>query len=163
MNKKKLSAFIAHSFYQEDVQITLRLKRILIKLGIRPITGDIGVDSPAEQVLKKMKESDFVVVLLTKRFPMLDENCKEWMASEWIYNEIGMAFALNKPMIFLCEKGLRSGGIKESVAGIQYFKRETFVYIVPRLGKMLSEIMEKLHAVSKGQTRVTEFITDHTE
>lgn len=155
---KRLNAFIAYSFDQKDKQFTHKLKKVLIKLGVHPITGDIGVDSPAEQVLKKMKESDFVIVLLTKRFPIMEGDCGDWMTSEWIYNEIGMAFALNKPMVFLCEKGLRPGGIKESVAGIQYFKRETFPYIVPRLGQLLTDVKEKLHTGSRGQTRMTDFI-----
>lgn len=158
MIKDELNAFIAYSFDQRDRQITLKLKRILIELGVRPIPGDIGVDPPAEQVLKKMNQSDFVIVLLTKRYPIMGESGKRWMTSEWIYNEIGMAYTLKKPMIFLCERGLRSGGIKESVAGIQYFKRETFPYIIPRLGQLLSEVREKLDVESRNQTRVTEFM-----
>jgi len=157
MNRETLKAFIAHSFDQKDRQITLKLKRTLIALGVRPVTGDVGVGSPAEQVLKKMRESDFVIVLLTKRFPIMGESGREWMSSEWIYNEIGMAYALKKPMIFLCERGIRPGGIKESVGGIHYFKRETFPYIVPRIGQLLSDIEEKLYGGSRGQTRVTEF------
>jgi len=160
MSKKRLSAFIAHSFDPKDKQITHKLKKILMKLGVRPITGDIGVEPPAEQVLKRMKESDFVLVLLTKRYPIMDEDSEEWMTSEWIYNEIGMAYALKKPMIFLCERDLRQGGIMETVAGVQYFKRERFPYIVPRLGQLLSEVREKLCTDSKGQTRMTEFIGD---
>lgn len=160
MYEKKLNAFIAHSFDNEDKQITLKLKKILIELGVHPITGDIGVEPPAEQVLKRMKESDFVMVLLTKRFPILDgKSNNEWMTSIWIYNEIGMAYALRKPMIFLCEKNMKPGGIMESAAGIQYFKRKTFLYIVPRIGQLISDVKKKLYVRSKDQTQMTEFIT----
>jgi hypothetical protein len=65
---------------------------------------------------------------------------------------------LRKPMIFLCEKGLRPGGIKESAAGIQYFKRDTFIYVVPRIGHLISEVRKKLYKGPKGQTQMTEFI-----
>lgn len=159
MSKRKLKAFIAHSFDNEDRQVTLKLKKILIELGVHPITGDIGVEPPAEQVLKRMKESDFVIVLLTKRFPIIGEGNEVWMTSEWIYNEIGMAFALRKLMIFLCEKGIRPGGIKESAAGILYFKRKTFLYIVPHVGQMISDVKKKLHTGLQGQMQMTEFIT----
>ena len=99
---KTRKAFVSCRFHSEDGAVVRWFERKLKSLGLQAHTARAprSVPPPAK-VVADIMDSDFLVAVVTKT------------PSPWIQNEIGMAYALGKPVIAFFETGADSSASGE--------------------------------------------------
>lgn len=86
------------------------------------ISTDLFLRPIPPEILRKIKESDLLVAIIT-----LDKG-----DSPWIQNELGMAYALEKPILVFYEDGIDPAGFAPMVSEYIQFKRND-------LGKLIRD------------------------
>jgi len=96
-----------------------------------------------EKIEEGIKRSDFVFVILTKRYKSEAYGQYRWKSSEYIQNEIGMAYAYHKPIVAVAEEGVDVEGILPDITWYHRFNREELLKtrVLPR------DFFEKLERV----------------
>lgn len=120
------TAFLIHSSKTEDRHALRWVREIFRFYGVK--TSIVEEDTRALDWLQKSKEgidqNDFVVVLLTKRYQYQDDSGQlKWKGPDKCYDEIAMAFALERQVIALVEKDVDPGRVLERVAWCYFFER----------------------------------------
>ena len=72
------------------------------------------------------KKSDFVFILMPRRYQCYDEESGNnlWKSSEWIQNEIGMAYAYERDIIAVVEEGVKDEGMLKDIRWCYSFNRD---------------------------------------
>lgn len=103
--------FISHA--EEDKNLAERIHSILERMGLGPyiyeLYSEYGRDLD-DIIRDKISECKHFVVLLTSN----------GIQSQWVNQEIGMAYALNRNIIPVVEKGTKSKGFIEFKLGLPY-------------------------------------------
>lgn len=122
-NQKKYiaKAFVSCSLRPEDRPFVDLIANILHHYQIQPF-GTVGLyDSSTENPVHLMKtnieESDFVVIVATKRYITKDSSngAKSNSLSEMIHTEAGMAFANSKPVVVFVQEGTNVGNFLPNI------------------------------------------------
>ena len=74
-----------------------------------------------------IKNSDYFFVLMTKRNLCYENDIQQrqfWKSSEWIQNEIGMAYSFNNKIISMVEMGIKDEGMLKDVTWCYNFDRD---------------------------------------
>ena len=77
-----------------------------------------------EKIAKNIEDSDFVVVVVTRR--EFDEKSNTWLPSPWISQEIGMAMMARKPLIVFVEEGVSVTDVVEEVHYNRFSRKRLF-------------------------------------
>ncbi len=108
-------AFVSCSLRPTDLPFVNLVANILRYYQIFPF-GTVGLheastDNPTALMKKNIEESDFVVVVATKRYITKDNDSgkESNMLSEMIHTEAGIAFANSKPVVVFVEEGTNVG------------------------------------------------------
>jgi hypothetical protein len=120
------TAFLIHSSKSEDNYLLNWVRRVFRLYGVS--TYIVEEDSRALDFLQKSKDgieqTDFVVVLLTKRYKYKDDSGQwKWKGPDKCYDEIAMSYMRGKDMFALIEKGIDPGRVLERVAWYKIFRR----------------------------------------
>jgi len=119
------TAFLIHSSKSEDNYLLNLVRRIFRLYGVS--TYIVEEDSRAMDFLQKSKDgieqTDFVVVLLTKRYKYKDLGQWKWKGPDKCYDEIAMSYMRGKDIFALIEKDVDPGRVLERVAWYKIFKR----------------------------------------
>lgn len=120
----RCSAFFSHSTELEDRKLVEFISGFLRWWGIRPkLLEEDPRPSNVETIKEMIKETDITFALITKRYICEENRQFAWKSSEWIQNEIGMAYAYGKPMLALVEKGVNIRGILPQITWYFEFDR----------------------------------------
>lgn len=120
-------AFLIHSSDRSEKQILDYFRALLKLYGIE--TFIIETDPRPVDWLQKsldgIKNADFVIAFLTKRYQFANEsgNLRGWKAPDKCYDEIAIAFALQKQILALVEKEVDSGNVLNTRAWCYEFSR----------------------------------------
>lgn len=105
--------FVPRGLRSEDREIGDPIAEMIREWGFETVTIGIEIEVPDEQVPMRTKEeikkSAAVVAIATPRF--LDAFTELWITLEWIHNEVGIAFGIDKPLLILKDKGVSLGGL----------------------------------------------------
>jgi len=107
--------YFSHSYRDVDEEVN----SFFIDL-MKELLWEIAVDPPNpkilyEKIAKHIEDSDFVVVIVTRR--EFDEKSNTWLPSPWISQEIGMTMMAQKPLLIFVEEGVSVTDVVEGALG----------------------------------------------
>ncbi len=121
------TAFLIHSSNKNEKRILDYFRSLLKLWGVSTfiIENDARPVDWLQKSLDGITKADFVISFLTKRYQYTDEEGKivGWKAPDKCYDEIAIAFALNKQIIALVEKEVDSGNVLNTRAWCFQFHR----------------------------------------
>lgn len=119
-------AFLSCSLRSEDRKFVILVSDILKSFNIQPF-GTVGMltaspENTVTSMKKNIELSDFVVVAATKRYFTRDNHTgkESNTLSEMVHSEIGMAEALNKPIVVFVKKGTNVGSLIKNITQYIY-------------------------------------------
>ena len=119
--KPLYKVFVSRGLRSEDRAIGDPIAEMIKEWGFETVTIGIEVKVPEEQVPVRIKEeikkSDAVIAVATPRF--LDAVTGLWKTLEWVHNEVGIAFGIDKPLLILKDKGVSVGGLPSYLTEIE--------------------------------------------
>lgn len=140
---KRFDVFL--SYNESDLALVERIMKILDRMRIKAYSfkhfPEYGEYVP-EIVKKNIRDSEYLVVLLTK----------DGIESQWVNQEIGMAFALNMLIIPIVQIGVESKGFVELRQRIDYdpYKPEVAISgLIYRLRYLCNVTSLKLKCTNK--------------
>ena len=141
----KYKAFYSHSAMEEDREVVKFFEAMLKLFGVSvyKVEDDNRPIPALEKIEEGIKQSDFVFVILTKRYKYEAYGQYRWKSSEYIQNEIGMAYAYHKPIIAVAEEGVDVEGILPDITWYHRFNRGELL----KTGALPSDFFEKLERV----------------
>ena len=124
-----LNFFFSHSFKEEDKKINDIFRNILLAfyIGYHEIEMNLKSQDKITKARDGIKKSDYFFVLMTKRYWCYENDIQQrqfWKSSEWIQNEIGMAYSFNKKIISMVEIGIKDEGMLKDMAWCDNFDRD---------------------------------------
>ena len=121
--------FFSHSFRESDrgVNETFMNLLSLFYMNIYTIERDTRAIDKIQKAREGIKDSDFVFIAMPKRYQYYDEESRSnfWKSSEWIQNEIGMAYANEKDIIAVVEEGVKDEGMLKDIRWCYFFNRDS--------------------------------------
>lgn len=138
----KYQTFFSHSARDEDEKVVKFFKSLLKMYCVESyrVEEDIRPIPALEKIEEGIRNSDFVFAVLTKRYEYKAYGQYGWKASEYIQNEIGMAYAYHKPVIAVVERGVDVEGVLPDITWYHYFDRGDLLTSMA----MPSEFFERL-------------------
>lgn len=123
-------AFLSHSFNQADKVVVDHIRALLEARGFQITMGSPSempsLDSPAEKIRSLIRTIDCLIAIITKN-------------SDWIQNEIGMAYMARKPIYVICEIDQKpTDSLSSYITDFVQFDRMD----IGRLGVTLSELQK---------------------
>lgn len=110
---KQTSIFISCRFHNEDQAVIEWFEKKLKSFGLSTyIAKSPEARTPPEKVRASILERDLLAAIITKT------------PSPWIHNEIGMAYALGKPIIGFFEAGVHNKGLYPYIGDYLEFDRQ---------------------------------------
>lgn len=129
------TAFLGHSFSDEDSEVVSAVVRILERLGITVVTGKKPEANRISEKVKRLIDAQhFFVGLFTRREKLSGK--PEWMPSLWIVDEKAYAVGKDKKLVLLKEEGVGS------IGGIQGADYEHISFRRDRLHDMVVQLVE---------------------
>ena len=128
------SAFVGHSFLPGDAEVAASVIRLLRALGLHVLTGEKPrADSVSKKVRRRIEACDGFVGVFTRRDRIADR--EEWTTSAWIIDEKAYAFAKDKKLLLLKERGVENiGGLQGDYEYLEFDRSQ--------LGDLLVRIVE---------------------
>lgn len=122
--------FFSHSLRESDREINDIFRKILLSLYINfyEVERDIRSKDKVEKARKGINKSDCVFILMPKRYLCYDKDDEKreqsWRSSEWIQNEVGMAYSFDRDIIAMVERGVNNDGMLQDLTWCYNFDRE---------------------------------------
>lgn len=137
------TAFIGHSFADDDHELVTFYKQLLSEMGLRCTSGERPESTHIhEKVQRRILQADIFVAILTRRDKIEGEDL--WRAAEWLEQELTFAAANKKQLILLKESKVRRvGGIQGDWEYIE-FDREC-------LHRSVIKLIQMIWAISPGK------------
>ncbi len=154
MAKRFPQCFLSGSFRSEDEDVFRWFRKLLEAMDFNVVDAHKPEPRPPEDKVRSLiQASDVVVALLTHQEKI--ENQQLWTAPEWVLNEIGMAFAENKPVALFLEEGTRIGGLIDRIADYVTFDRRKLGDASPLVVRYLYSIRSTLAGVPATGVEIT--------
>jgi len=145
--KQRIKCFVSCSFDNNDKEVLEFFKEFLIARGMEPcIENRPSPKSPPEKVRLAIRNTDCLVAILTQKYELKDGT---WKVSDWINNEIGQAYALEKPIIAFVEKDVKVNGILPYITTYVGFKRENLTQKYNEFNKAITMLSEAISEKNK--------------
>lgn len=110
--------FVPRGLGIEDRVIGDPIANTIREWGFETVTAGIELAVPEEEVPRKVREeitrADAVIAIATPRF--VDGLTGFWRTLEWLHNEVGIAFGVDKPLLILKDKRVSLGGLPSYLA-----------------------------------------------
>ncbi len=133
--------FISRGLRVEDRAIGDPITEMIKEWGFDTVTVGIEIKVPDNQVPQAIKEeikkADALIAIATPRY--LDALTGLWRTLEFLHNETGIAFGLNKPLLILKERNISLGGLPSYLKTIPIIEFDP--YNLNELKTTLSRIM----------------------
>jgi len=141
-----IKLFLSFNF-KTDKDIADVIRQQLSVLGIECVVmGDIAKDPPPDVVRSNIFACDAFLAIVSGE------------KSDWVQNEIGMAYAANKKHIYgLVEEGVSVGGLLPRITSYKQFHRDSMLALKKLIAKIASEFVED--AANVGLVEPTEILT----
>ena len=135
-----ISAFLSCSFSKEDHPVLTGFRSVLRDAGFDIVSAEplrtVSVHPPAEKVRNEIMRCDCVIAIITPS------------PTEWIQNEIGMAYMARKPILLFRELGAElPRGIPATIGDVVPFTRDN-IHALEKTVRMAR--VEIAHIVSYG-------------
>jgi len=105
--------FVSRSIHEEDGWILNPIVEMIREWGFETVTVGVEVKVPEEEVARtvreEIKKADALIAIATPRF--LDALTGLWRTLEWLHDEFGIAYGINKPLLILKDKRVALGGL----------------------------------------------------
>jgi hypothetical protein len=126
------TAFVGHSFNEEDLPFVHAITQTLEALGISVLTGEKPKADRISEKVKRMIDGQHIFVgIFTKRAKLEGKNA--WTTSEWVLDEKAYAYGKGRKLILLKEAEVESiGGIQGDYEYLS-FSREKFHEVIVKL------------------------------
>jgi nucleoside 2-deoxyribosyltransferase len=144
MKDGKPVAFLSRRFVPDKV-VDAICKILTPDIVCQPAT-DLKLVPIPQEILERIKQSDLLIAIITK-----EGN------SFWIQNELGMAFALDKPILVFCEDGVSIGGFAPMVSEYVSFKRHNLAEVVNDKERLVTGIQGAVAKNRKQRQELTAF------
>ena len=119
--------FFSHSFGKSDAGIneTFRTLLLFFYMNVYTIERDTRAIDKIQKARERIEDSDFVFIVMPKRYQCYDEEGGNYFykSSEWIQNEVGMAYANEKDIIAVIEEGVKDEGMLKDIRWCYSFNR----------------------------------------
>ena len=125
-------AFLSCSYNKKYRPAINFFKDIITSCGFECVLIDEVQGKPVPEKIKEAIQCCEVFVLLVVEPP-----------SDFILNEIGIAYTLNKDIIAVVEEEVRIGGILKSITDYATFSNKSCWSVVPQVNKLLIKLHEK--------------------
>ena len=90
MERRFPTCFLSCSFDSNDALVVSWFEQVLSALEFDPKKADTPYPRPPpEKIAEMIQSADGYVAILTRRTKV--DGAEEWVAPEWVHNEIGMA------------------------------------------------------------------------
>ena len=113
--------FLSRGLHIEDRAIGDPIAEMIREWGFKTVTVGIEVKVSEKQVPSEVKErireADAVVAIATPRH--MDALTGLWRTLEWLHNEVGIAFGIDKPLLILKDKRVSLGGLPGYLAELK--------------------------------------------
>lgn len=148
MSQKKFKAFVSCSFDEIDKDVVNYFCNLISSFDFQIDVSNEGHPSPVQEKVKSsISISDCLIAICTKKNKI--ENSEFFKTSDWILNEIGMAFALNKPIVAFVEEGVKMEGFLPQVTSYKTFHRDTLKNNVTDIIQLLNNLENNLTNISE--------------
>jgi DeoR/GlpR family transcriptional regulator of sugar metabolism len=135
LEKRSITAFFSCSFHEREEEIVQYFKTIAMQCRVIPVIANKpGVGPISEKVQDLIHKQDAFVAILTEK------NLESHQASAWINNEIGIAVALEKPIIVFKENSIDDLGIIPNITEYVIFSRDDLPSILGNAYKFFSDL-----------------------
>jgi hypothetical protein len=105
--------FVSRGLTVEDRAIGDSIAELIREWGFETVTVGIEVKVPEEQVSiqtrEEIRRADGAIAIATPRF--MDALTGLWRTFEWLHNEVGIAFGIDKPLLILTDRRVMLGGL----------------------------------------------------
>ena len=129
------AVFISCRFHDDDRSVVEWVDRKLKSFALSTHIANAPTgDPPPEKVLADIAARDILVAVVTR------------VASPWIQNEIGIAYALGKPIIGFFEKGVLDKGLYPYIADYLEFSREDLENSTDGVIHLINSVLRKIDA-----------------
>lgn len=109
----RLSAFVSRSAHSNDAPVIDPIVNKITDWGFDPVTVGINVFTEFNNVPLEVRQqiiySDCLIAIATKRD--ISAVTGLWKTLEWLHNEVGIAFGLEKPILVLRDYEVQVGGL----------------------------------------------------
>jgi len=141
-----IKLFLSFNF-RTDKDVADAIRQQLSLLGIECIVvGDIAKDPPPDVVRSNIFACDAFLAIVS-----VDK-------SDWVQNEIGIAYAASKKHIYgLVEEGVSVGGLLPRITSYKQFRRDSILELKKTIAKIASEFVED--AANIGLVEPSEMLT----
>jgi len=153
-----LRVFFSHSFTDADRAINHFFENLLRfhYIDVYTIESDTRSIDKIQKAREGIKKAKFVFMVIPKRYHYHGEESGNdiWKGSEWIQNEIGMAYAFKKDIIAIVEEGVKDEGMLKDIRWCYSFNRDRLwpIWIEdnPRrtIEQVKAELLHLLDAIS---------------
>jgi hypothetical protein len=127
------SVFIACRFQDYDSGIAKWFEDKLKSFDLATNFGKVAKNSPApDKILSLIQSSDILLAIVTKP------------PSLWVQNEIGIAYALGKPIIAFYEKGIDEKGFYPQISDCIEFSRNDLDEIIDPTIQLINSCLRNL-------------------
>lgn len=130
-----IKAFFSCRFNTEDKEIVDYFKSLARMNGLEPVLADHPKSIPiSEKVLELMKDVDCLVAIVTP------SSISDEVTSSWINQEIGMAYALELPVIAFVEQSINDLGMITKITEYVNFERNKLQKVLDKAASFYSSI-----------------------
>lgn len=128
-----LKAFISCSFNKSHKELRAFFCEVIKSCGFDCILLEDAQGIPVPEKIKRaITESDLLIAIIFEN------------ASDYILNEIGMAYSLGKEILVVKERTADVGGITPGITDFSGFDKEEFWLVVPQLISLLAKKQKQL-------------------
>lgn len=119
---KNITAFVGHSFNQEDHDLVSAIKHLLTSLGVTCDSGEKPQGrSVSKKILERIKSNELFVGIFTRKTKLSGTN--QWTTSSWIVEEKAAAINERKRLLLLVEEGVTDiGGLQGDYEYVRFNK-----------------------------------------
>jgi tetratricopeptide (TPR) repeat protein len=132
------SAFVGHTFSDNDANLIHDFKSLLGKLGLECESGQRPEGRPvSEKVKERIRAADVFVGFFTRREKIASRD--EWTTSSWVIEEKAMAVELGKPLLLFVEDGVREiGGLQGDYEYVSFSRKKLHEAFLKAIDYVLS-------------------------
>ena len=143
-NMEKYRAFIAHSIDKKDKLVVESFLKILSQASIEGYLSELHPQPRPipEKIRQNIEQADCLVAIITKKYKI--EEREIWKTSDWIHNEIGMAYQSNKPILALVEENVEVGGLSKYTTELIYFDRINIQKSIQLISSVLGSLRKQI-------------------
>jgi hypothetical protein len=153
MKESDLDAFISCSARSNDKEVNNFFVNLIDKARIH---STVSLDNPdlkpsPEKIRDQINKCDIFISIATARYEVITPG-RYWKTSEWIHEELGIAYALRKPIVIIYESSVAlDEGISKRIVDCVEFDRTKLNESEPKFKQVLAKAKQQYRELNKPQ------------